>query len=271
MANTNGTLAGALIAQEVLPILQDTYPVLNDIVTNFSDEPVLFNQNVITKIPTIGSSQAYSTTTGYAAASGTLTDVTVNVGTHEYWAFSLNDQELSGSPLNLVKTYSEAFAAAIGAKLMTDLTALFTESNFTGTPTTQAISGATVANVIGAANTALNSRKVQQTGRYAILTSLLAGALRNDSTNVYITAGGVGITTAQMASWQGVKPTDFADLPGNSINLIGVVGAKDSIVLLLLEFLKCRLQTPVMLELFPTSQTLIQVLQSKSANGMTSC
>lgn len=227
MSNSLGTLTGALIAQEGLPLLLAQYPVIKDIATDFSNLPVKYGQTVTTRIPSVGIVTDYDLTNGYVAQNATSTDVSVTINKHKHASFVLTDQDLSGTNRNLVAEYSNSFSQQIGEQIMSDLSALWIAATYTH-GTVQATSGANIANVYGAANTALNTRNAIR-DRFAVLSSPLAGSIRTDPTYVYLTAGGVGISGAEIPIIQGVKTTEYSALPTTG-NLTGVIGAKDSIV-----------------------------------------
>jgi hypothetical protein len=229
MSNSLGTLSGALVAQEGLPLLLAKYPLIKNIVTDFSDEPVLFNQNVITRIPGVGTVQDYSTSTGYVPANATSTDVSITVNKHRHATFALTDQDISSTKRDLVGEYSYSFAKAMGEDLMSTIAALWISSNYSNT-FAQAVSSATIANTISVANTALNTRNVDTQDRFGVFNAALYGAIRNDDRITYLTAGGVGVGAAQLPVIEGVTSTLYSALPSTGY-LQGVVGTKDSVVL----------------------------------------
>ena len=225
--NSLGSLNASLIAQRGLELLVTKYPVIGQIVSDFSNENVMYNQTITTRIPSVGTVQDYSLTSGYVAASATSSDVSVTLNKYKHASFALNDAEFSATNRNLVEDYSNAFAVALGTQIMSDISALFVTGNYSNT-TTQAVSGASRTTVIVAPNTALNKRHVN-TDRFAVFNSDLAGALWSDNSIVDIQYKGVGIGEATLPVVHGVAISDYSDLPTTG-NLIGVVGAKDSLV-----------------------------------------
>lgn len=227
MANTLGTLNASLIAQRGLELLVTDYPVIGQIVSDFSNEDVKYNQTITTRIPSVGTVQDYSTTNGYVASGVDTTDVSVTLSNFKHATFEINDAEFSATNRNLVEDYSQAFSVALGDAIMSSIGALFTSGNFSYS-TTQAVSGANRKTVIVAPNTALNKRKVGK-NRFGIFNSDLYAALLSDDSIVDLTFKGVGIGEAQLPVIHGVALSEYTDLSTTS-NLIGVVGAKDSIV-----------------------------------------
>lgn len=227
MSNTNGTLNAALIAQEGLALLSAKYPLIGQIATDFSAEPVHFNQQVITRLPSVGSVQDYDLTNGYVAAGGSFSDVSVTLNKFKHATFELNDAEFSSTNINLINEYAASFAEAIGQQIMSDISALFTTGNYTNA-TTGTLANANRKTVIVAANTALNKRNVNAS-RFGIFNPDLTNALWNDDSIVYMTAGGTGIEAGNLPVIHGVTVSEYSALPTTS-NLVGVVGAKDAVV-----------------------------------------
>jgi len=227
MANSLGTLNAALIAQRGLELLVTDFPVIGQIVSDFSDANVQYNQTITTRIPSVGTVQDYSVSSGYAAASATSTDVSVTLNKFKHATFELNDAEFSATNRNLVEDYAVAFSVALGSQIMTDVSALFTSGNYSNA-TTQALSGATRKTVIVAPNTALNKRKTPK-NRFGIFNSDLYGQLLQDDSIVDLTMKGVGIGDAMLPVIHGVAISEYNDMP-TTANLVGVVGSKDAVV-----------------------------------------
>ena len=227
MANSLGTLNAALIAQRGLELLVTDYPIIGQIVSDFSNEDVKYNQTITTRIPSVGTVQDFDTTNGYVPASGVSTDVSVTLNKFKHASFEINDAEFSATNRNLVEDYALAFSSAIGAQIMADVSALFTSGNYSNA-TVQAISGADRTTVVVAPNAALNKRFVPKS-RFAIFNSDLYAALLSDKTIVELTYKGIGIGEAQLPVIHGVTMNEYAALPTTG-NLLGVVGSKDSVV-----------------------------------------
>jgi hypothetical protein len=225
--NNNGTLNAALIAQEALSLLSADYPIISSIATDFSSEPVLAGQQVISRIPSIGVVQDFDDVNGYVPASGTMTDVSFTLGSYRHATFAVTDRELSSTTRNLVAEYSKSFAEALGQDLMLTIANLFTTGNFSYA-TTQSLTGINRSTVI-AANAALSSRNVGKKNRFGIITPSVAAQLWNDPTVVYLTAGGTGITASQLPKIADIDFTEYSALP-NTSNLVGVIGTKDALV-----------------------------------------
>lgn len=130
MSNTLGTLSAPIIAMDVIQFLKLKFPILTAVSTDFSQDAVKFNQQVISRVVTPIACDDYSTTTGYVARGTTVTDVPVTINKHKHVSVSFNEQEISGTPRNLIAEQTEAAAYSLGLQMSTDLWALCTASNF---------------------------------------------------------------------------------------------------------------------------------------------
>src|SRR5687768_15081844 len=133
MANSLGSLNAALIAQKGLELLLTDFPIIGQIVSDFSDQDVHFNQTVTTRIPTVGTVQDYSTVSGYVASDATANDVSVTLNKHKHASFAFNDQELSATNRNLIQDFAQSFASQIGSQVMADIAALWVTGNYANT------------------------------------------------------------------------------------------------------------------------------------------
>ena len=227
MSNTLGALNAALIAQEGLALLVAKYPVIGQITTDFSNEPVHLNQDLTTRIPSVGTVQDYDATNGYVPANISNTDVTITLNKFKHATFALSDAELSSTNRNLIAEYSKSFADSIGLGVMADIAALFTAANYSNT-TVVTLANSNRKSVIVAANAALNKRNAMS-DRFGVLNPDLVNALWSDDSIVYMTAGGTGIEAGQLPVIHNVAISEYSALPTTG-NLTGVIGAKDSIV-----------------------------------------
>ena len=227
MANSLGSLNAALIAQRGLELLVTDFPVIGQIVSDFSNEDVKYNQTITTRIPSVGIVQDYSASTGYVAASATSTDVSVTLDKYKHASFALNDAEFSATNRNLVEDYAKAFSVALGSQIMSDVSALFLSGNYSNA-TTVPLSSASRSTVIVDPNAALSKRKVNK-DRFGIFNSDLYASLWKDNSIVELTYKGVGIGEATLPVIHGVAISEYTDLLTTG-NLVGVVGAKDAVV-----------------------------------------
>jgi len=230
MANSLGGLNSTLIAQRGLEILVNKLPVIGSIVTDFSDADVHYNQTITTRIPDVGTAQDFDPDTGFVAANASGQDVSVTLSKFKHATFGFGNAEMSSTNRNLIEDYAQSFAVQIGDTVMADISALFTSGNYANA-TTQALATATRKTIIIEANKELSKRKVRS-DRFAIFNSDLYAAVMGDDSMFDLNYNGGSrnnVEAEPTLEAHGVKISEYADLP-TTANLIGVVGAKDSIV-----------------------------------------
>ena len=133
-----GVLAGTLVLQRALPLLQFEYPILGALTTDFSDAPGLYKQTETTRIVVKPAVQSYDTTTdstgrpkGWSTVSPAQT-VDVSVTLDEYIGvpivFGVNT--LSQTMRRLFEETAPQAIYAIGGYFVKKLAALFTAGNY---------------------------------------------------------------------------------------------------------------------------------------------
>lgn len=230
MSNSLGTLTPILVAQEALPILTDNFPLLAKFSTDFSNEGVLFGQQVISRIPQLTTVSDFDTTNGYVAGNGTLTDVPVTINKHRFTAVSFNDQELSSTRLDLVQQFASSLAAQVGNDLMSGISALFTTGNYASSVSVASGSLITRDNGIVAAKKALDVNKVPQNDRFFITSPVSDNELLQDESLVKPTWGAPGIQTSNIPNAHGFSFGQYTSLPTTN-NLIAVAAQKAAVVI----------------------------------------
>ena len=129
-ANVLGTLSPDVVTLDVIQFLKKKFPMLTDIATDFSDEPVRLNTRIISRVVTPPPVQSYTQATGYASSTATTTDVPVSINQFRYVALSFYDDELSSTTRNLVQEQVEAAAYSLGKDAFDQLMALCIVANF---------------------------------------------------------------------------------------------------------------------------------------------
>jgi len=229
MANSLGTITPVLIAQEALPILTDLFPIVKAFVTDFSNDAVLFNQTVYSRIPTVGTAQSYDTTNGYVPATGTLTDVPVTINQHKHASLAFNDQEVASTNLNLVEQFATDLAAQMGNDIMSSVAALFTSGNYSSVV---ALTGVPINRVNGivAARQILEANKVPTNDRYFITSPVTEAQLLADESIVKLTWGAQGVSEAGIPPIHGFSFGNYTSLPTTG-GLCAVALQKASVVI----------------------------------------
>jgi hypothetical protein len=121
MPNQNATVNAPLIAQQALTTLLAKFPILNQIATDFSDQSVKFQQDIVSHIVTPTVAQEFNPTTGYVPSDQAQVDVKVKIDRHAYAGYAITDVERSTSVIDLNQRYADKVAYALGRKVCDDL------------------------------------------------------------------------------------------------------------------------------------------------------
>jgi len=233
MPNTLGTLTPKEVVLDVFRFLRQQFPLISNITTDFSNGQVNFNQQVISRVPTIPTVNDYDTTAGYVAGDAATTDVPVTISNHKHVSLSFNEQEIAGTSRNLVEEQEKGAAYALAKGLFDSVMNLITTTNFTN-ETVETVAN-TDRDTLAAIRKALNARGVGAP-RFAIVGSDVAEALDQDSrilSNDYGRPGG----TEEENGWLHLRNIagfseiwEYPDLP-TANNLTGFAGTKDGLVI----------------------------------------
>lgn len=232
MANSLGTLTPKKVVLDVFRFLRQQFPLINSISTDFSDEQANFNQQIVSRVPTIPTVADYHTTNGYVAGDAATTDVPVTINAHKHVSLAFGEQELSGTNRNLVEEQKMGAAYALAKGLFDAVCAQITVANYAN----ETVS--TVANsdrdTLTALRKVLNTRGVGNP-RFAIVNGDVAEKLDQDSRIISSDYGRPG-GTEEDNGWlhlQGVagfrSVWEYPDLPTDE-NLTGFAGTKDGLV-----------------------------------------
>jgi hypothetical protein len=229
MSNSLGTITPILVAQEALPVLADRFPFIGSFVTDFSSEPVLYNQTVYSRLPQVQAVQNYDTVNGYVASAGTLNDVPVTINNHRHTSVSFTDQQLTSTNLNLVEQFADSLAAAVGADIMSGVSALFTTGNYSNSVAVGSGNLVTRANSILAAKKSLDTAKVPVNERFIINSPQSEYELLQDESLVKLTWGAEGIGEDGLPTVHGFDFGTYTSLPGTN-QLLAVAAQRASVV-----------------------------------------
>jgi hypothetical protein len=235
-----GTLAGTLVTQRVLELLKFMFPALTSFTTDFSDQPVTYNQTIMTRTVTVPGLVTYSTTTGWPDSSAATTDVPVTLNNHKGVQITFNEQLMASTMRKLFDEFAPAQSYALGKGLVDSIYANITDANFTNNTVVTAANFNRGA-VIDVA-TQLNLRGVPLIpgSRTMILYSTYFGALQKDAaitglaqfqrpgliTEIQPSNGAAyGITVS------GFNIYDSPNLPLNNANLNGFAGSKSALII----------------------------------------
>lgn len=146
-----GLLAGTLVLQRSLPLLQYEYPILSSIASDYSDSPGLWNQTEMTRIVLRPAVQNYDPTpdaTGrpkgwVTVSSAQMVDVPVKLDEHVGVPIVFGTQTLGSTVRNLFGEVAPQAIHALGGRAVGKLTALMTAANFNAYAGTSVAGGET--------------------------------------------------------------------------------------------------------------------------------
>jgi len=133
-----GLLAGTLVLQRALPLLQYEYPLLSAITSDYSDSPGLYGQTETTRIILKPAVQTYNPATDSAgrpkgwdtASPAQSVDVSVTLDEHVGVPIVFGVQTLAKTIRNLFGETAPMALYALGGYAVNKLTALMTAGNF---------------------------------------------------------------------------------------------------------------------------------------------
>jgi len=231
-ANALGTLVGNLITQRALDLVQEQFPWLRGITTDFSAEAVAYGQSVLTRVLTPPAATDYSTSTGYASSDITATDKTVAINAHKAVQVALTANDMSGTRRTLIEEEAEAMQYSIGKTLADAVGGLFTAAAYTN-ETVCLLANFTRAIAINMI-TALNVRKTPRFRRTMVLNADFYGALLKDAGIISLALaeswGAAG--TGKVPNVAGAEVFEWADLPAlGADNNQGFVCSPDAVII----------------------------------------
>jgi hypothetical protein len=230
MANTLGGLSLAAIAQETLLTLQAQLPTLNAFTTDFSGEVATPMSSISTRVAnTVTASDA---TSGYTASDVTSTAKTITLDNHVHVTHKFSDAEIADNGFNLLKrTFIDPAAYGVVNKMVDDLLALVTSSNFSG--------GSVIASSAFAANDTVDLAKeltdanAPRQERVLMLGPAYYAALAKDDAIQASYAWGSSdvIRNNDIKTVHGMEVFEYSDIPANSEDLEGFAAHKSALLI----------------------------------------
>lgn len=133
--NSLGTLSGTLVSMRTLELLTLSFPLLNSIATDFSDQIVTYGDTLKTRIVGIPTVATYNTTTGWPTESdANTTDVSITYDQFKAVPMRFRAHEISSTVRRLFDEIAPAQAYAAGKDMVDYVYALITAA-FTNTVT----------------------------------------------------------------------------------------------------------------------------------------
>jgi hypothetical protein len=218
-ANTLGTLASTLVATRSLELLTLTFPMLDAITTDFSDQIVSYGDVLKTRYITIPTVQTFNTSTGWPTdSSHVTTDVSITYNQWKGVPFTFLSQEIAGTVRRLFDEAAGAQAYALGKSVVDYVYALITATAFTNTPTSAALLSFDRSKVIDIGG-ALDDKSNPQMGRTLLLNRPYYSKLAQDSAIVTLAAYTRNdiITAGVLPDVEGMRVVKAVNLPGTAI------------------------------------------------------
>jgi len=238
-ANSLGTLAGTLVAQQSLALLKYEFPILGMVSSDYSNQSAKWNQPVMTRLKTAMAASQY--TTGYTAGNATLTDVPVTINHHPYAQVAFNANELASSNRDLFGEQAEVVNYALALDITNAIYALFTAANFTITPLVLGGTGGGTAGATGvgyarasavASAKALFKNLQPRAGRFNLLNADAFGGLGADPAAVSMASflKPEIMTGYELPKIADMQPIQVVNLPA-TLNTCGVAGSPRAIAI----------------------------------------
>lgn len=230
-ANSLGSLAGDLIAQQSLTLLKLELPILTRITTDFSNLNAQYNQTIKTRTRTVPGVSVFSPANGYVKQDAGTTDVDVVIDNNVGVPIEFSVNELASTSRDLFGEQAEGAAYALGKYMVDAIYAEILAASFTNA-TTKALGSFARADVTAMAK-ALYDRGVAGRDRILLLNSSYFEKLMSDSTIVNLAAYQRAslIEEYSLPPVAGFNVMQAVNLPSNSENLTGFGFAPDALVI----------------------------------------
>lgn len=214
-----GLLAGTLVMQRALPLLQYEFPILGAITSDFSDEPGLFGQTQSTRIVLKPAVQTRSTGVDSAGrplgwntvSPAQMVDVPVTLDEHVGVPTVFGENILASTIRNLFAEQAPMAVYALGEYAVNKLANLFTATNYNAYAGTSATGGSTTSgsNSITVASTA-NMYPGQEISGTGIPTRTYVSAITSGTTANLTQAATATGSTLTFTLGGGRVPTTYA-------------------------------------------------------------
>lgn len=232
MPNQNATVNAPLIAQQALTTLLAKFPILTQIATDFSDQSVKFQQDIVSHIVTPTVAQEFNPATGYVPSDQAQVDVKVKIDRHAYAGYAITDVERSTSVIDLNQRYADKVAYALGRKVCDDLLGLIVAANFSNF--TEAAVNGFGRNSIVDIGTSMNKRFIPDMGRFMFVNSDYYNALQKDEAlyKAYIAPQVANVVvTGMLPNVNGFTVVEYSALPENGERLMGFAGIREGLIM----------------------------------------
>lgn len=234
MANSLGTLSGALILQEALDLTFAKRPALGLISKGFREldgsvDNALMGQNVVTRIKSLQAVNNFGT----GAGNVTDTDVTVTLSNMKEIHVAFTAAQINSTNRDLIREVAEPIAVTLGNYIIDSVATLWNTTNFSKhvsttytragltLPLAQLMDGTSDANAIPQEN---RFAVLNGTPYYGLLNDPLIVAAFNNPANLE------AIRTGKLPEVDGIMLDKYPTLGAASISRYGFAGTPDSTV-----------------------------------------
>lgn len=161
--------------------------MLESVATDFSEEAVLLNQTVTSRVVTPPAVQDFTSIaaggSGYVSTAAATVDVPVIINKHKFVSLSFSDTEIASTRRNLIDEQIAASAYSLGRQAAIDLFALATPTNFPDNVSVTAAANVD-RNTVLAVRAKLNQAGASEDNRFGVIESATMQSLGADPTIV---------------------------------------------------------------------------------------
>jgi phage I-like protein len=216
------TLASTIVSVRTLELLTLTFPMLQSITTDFSDQIVSYGDTLKTRTVGIPSVVSYNQTTGWSLAGGSTTDVSITYDHYRGVPITFDAQTLVSSVRRLFDEIAPAQAYALGKDMVDYVYTLITAGNFTATPIaagTPTFGRSTIIDIGGALDDTANP----DLGRTLLLNRPYYSAIAKDPTIIQLSAFQKadvitkGMEASSLQDVEGFRVIKAVNLPSTAI------------------------------------------------------
>jgi len=232
-ADTEGTLAGTLVALRTLELYKLEFPVLGMITSDYSDQPANYGQTTTARIVTVPAIMTYDATIqadgrakGWVIGTpAQTTDVSLTLNNHKAVEISFDANVLASTVRRLFDEQAEAAQYALGKDLVDALYAVYTAANFGANAPFAEASVDFGRRTFSKVSRILNKQGVPRSNRFALINSDYFEKLEQDPTLVSLAVYQKPeiITGSQLPQISRFTPIEASNLPatGNMAALFG--------------------------------------------------
>lgn len=233
MSNTLGGVNLAQIAEETLDTLLQEFVPVGAFTTNFNSDVAMKGESVTTRIVT--AVDAMDLSSGYGTNDTTVTTAkTITLNTFYGHVMAFTDAEVSkAGDLNwLREMFIGPAVEATVEKVMDDLLALVTTTNFTNALSPIAVGSFDADDLADAAAT-MTTAKIPKRGRFFMVNPSFYAALAKDNAiqAAYAYGGSEAIRDNRVPRVHGFDIYEYGDIPTNNQFLVGLGGSRQGLLI----------------------------------------